>query len=112
MRRDRRLDAGAPSPHERRSGVAGGDLRQRLVVVGPGKTTGPIKQPIAMSVADAAADGARSEHRLGKAYQRRRRKLRGVADRNLKELMPVGSVGQAGNDASISASIRTWLSSM
>src|SRR5262249_38756511 len=53
-------DAGGPAepPQEAVFRVAGIDLYQRLLVVGPGETAGCIKQPVARRVADPAAHRA------------------------------------------------------
>ena len=86
VRRDRDFDAGArrPSqPPQKWSGaVAAGDLRERLLIVGPGESASSVEQPMAGSVADAASHGAGRQYSLGKAdrAERRRRKVRGAAN--------------------------------
>ena len=87
MPRDRHFDAGsgrpAQSPQERGYVVAGRDLGQRLLIVCPGEAAGGIEQPMPGRVADAAAHGAGSQHRLGKADRAecRRIKIEGAASR-------------------------------
>ena len=88
MRCDRCFDAGSggvtQSPQERRFARAGGDLRQRLLVIGPGEAAGRVEQPAAGRVADAAAHGAGSQHRLAIGFraQRRRSQVRYAAGRD------------------------------
>ena len=88
MRRDRCFDAGSggvtQSPQERRFAGARGDLRERLLVIGPGEAAGRVEQPTAGSIADTAAHGAGSQHRLAVGFraERRRSQIRYAAGRD------------------------------
>ncbi len=66
MRRDGRLDTGAgrpaETPYKRRLACSGREIGQRLLVIGPGKPAGRIKQPASRRVADAAAHRTGREH--------------------------------------------------
>ncbi len=92
VRRNRHLDAGsrgpAQPPHERRLGVAGRDLGERLMIVGPGETAGRIEQPATGSITDAAPHRAGLQYRFGKTRgaKRRRHKCRTAANRDAERI--------------------------
>ena len=77
MWRNRRLKTAARGeaepPQLRRFGVAGAERCQRQLVVGPGKTAGGVKQPVARGITDAAAHGAERERVLHEGLRAERR---------------------------------------
>ena len=93
MRHDRDFNPGtrrpAQAPQGRRFGRAGGQPRQRQLVVGPGKPAGRIKQPIAGSIANPNPYRAGRKQRLAVAFcaERRRRERRGVTNGDSGEIL-------------------------